>query len=447
MVIPINHLQLLIMKKYFSSLIAIVFAATSLAQETVYPAPEYKGLLFIKNGNVHVGNGQVLPNSTIQISNGKIEKLGANLPIPMDDVKVIDATGKEVYPGLITSNTNIGVREIASSVRGSNDYRELGDLNPNVESIKAYNADSRIINTMRSNGILLANIAPQGSLLAGSSSTVQFDAWTWEDALYKENTAIHFYMPSLVVRQRGFGRGGQQAGDSDPVKAALDRIESVKQFLKDAKSYNDQTTKATTNLKLEACKKLFDKTQKLFVHCNLVKEMLIAVDFVKELGIDVVIVGGSESFQIAPLLKQHNIPVILQQLHALPTLEDDDIDQPYKTPATLQQAGVLFAINDEDANTTGRNLAFNAGTAAAYGLTKEEALQAITLNAAKILGIDKTTGSIEPGKDANIIISEGDVLDMRTSKITHALIQGRWIDLTDKHKLLNERYKKRYGIR
>jgi len=134
-------------------------------------------------------------------------------------------------------------------------------------------------------------------------------------------------------------------------------------------------------------------------------------------------------------------------MHSLPTSEDDDVDQPFKTPTVLQKAGVLFAINDADGNTTGRNLAFNAGTAAAYGLSKEEALQAITLNAAKILGIDKFTGSIEAGKDANIIISEGDVLDMRSSKITHAFIQGRTIDLTDKHKLLNERYKKKYNIK
>ncbi|HRD56661.1 MAG TPA: amidohydrolase family protein [Ferruginibacter sp.] len=434
------------MKKYFSLIIAFAVVSTAMAQETVYPAPAYKGLLFIKNGNVHVGNGQVLPNTTIKINNGKIESLGTNLPIPMDDVKVIDATGKEVYPGLISSNTNIGIREISGAVRGSNDYRELGDWNPNVESIKAYNADSRIINTLRSNGILLANIAPQGSLIAGSSSTVQYDAWTWEDALYKENTALHFYMPSLMQRQGGFGRT-QQTPDMDPAKAALNRIELVKQFLKEAKSYNEQSIKTTTNLKLEACKNLFNKTQKLFIHCNLVKEMLIAVDFVKELGLDVVVVGGSESFQIAPLLKQHNIPVILNQMHSLPTSEDDDVDQPFKTPTVLQKAGVLFAINDADGNTTGRNLAFNAGTAAAYGLSKEEALQAITLNAAKILGIDKFTGSIEAGKDANIIISEGDVLDMRSSKITHAFIQGRTIDLTDKHKLLNERYKKKYNIK
>jgi imidazolonepropionase-like amidohydrolase len=172
--------------------------------------------------------------------------------------------------------------------------------------------------------------------------------------------------------------------------------------------------------------------------------MLVALDFVKEFGFDVVIVGGSDSWQIADLLKQNNVSVILGQAHQLPTMEDDDIDQPFKTAAALQKAGVVFSFMDDDGQTRGRNLAFNAGTAAAYGLTKEQALQAITLNAAKILGIGDKTGSIEVGKDANVIISEGDILDMRTSIVTDAFIQGRKIDLTDKHKLLNERYKQKY---
>jgi imidazolonepropionase-like amidohydrolase len=175
--------------------------------------------------------------------------------------------------------------------------------------------------------------------------------------------------------------------------------------------------------------------------------MLVALDFVKEFNFDIVIVGGSDSWQIADLLKQNNVSVILNPTHNLPTLADDDIDQPFKTPAILQKAGVLFTINDDDAQTRGRNLAFNAGTAAAYGLTKEEALQAITLNAAKILGVSDKSGSIEIGKDANIIICEGDILDMKTSIVTDAFIQGRKIDLTDKHKLLNERYNQKYKLK
>jgi imidazolonepropionase-like amidohydrolase len=402
-------------------------------------------MLFIKNGTVHVGNGQVLENTTIQINNGKIEKIGANLPIPADDVKVYDAAGKHVYPGLIMSNTNTGLKEIGSGVRGSNDFSEIGDMNPNVKSIVAYNSESKIINTLRSNGILLANIVPQGQLLAGSSSVVQFDAWNWEDAAYKTDGAMHFYMPSLINRRRGGFGGG--APSQDPIKAGLERIEMVKSFLQEAKGYYLQQNKTATNLKFDAVKGLFNKSQKLFVHCNLVKEMLIAVDFVKEFGFDVVIVGGSESFQIAPLLKQNNIPVILEQLHSLPTSEDDDVDQPFKTPAVLQKAGVLFALSDEDGQTTGRNLMFNAGTAASYGLSKEEALASITLNAAKILGVADKTGTIEVGKDANIIVSEGDILDMKSSVVTKAYIQGRELNLDDKHKQLNERFKTKYGIK
>ena len=433
------------MKKYTTIIAALLVSLSSLAQETVYPAPAYKGMLFIKNGTVHVGNGQVLENTTIQINNGKIEKIGANLPIPADDVKVFDAAGKHVYPGLIMSNTNTGLKEIGSGVRGSNDFSEIGDLNPNVKSIVAYNSESKIINTLRSNGILLANIVPQGQLLAGSSSVVQFDAWNWEDAAYKTDGAMHFYMPSLINRRRGGFGGGAPA--QDPIKAGLERIEMVKSFLQEAKGYYLQQNKTATNLKFDAVKGLFNKSQKFFVHCNLVKEMLIAVDFVKEFGFDVVIVGGSESFQIAPLLKQNNIPVILEQLHSLPTSEDDDVDQPFKTPAVLQKAGVLFALSDEDGQTTGRNLMFNAGTAASYGLSKEEALASITLNAAKILGVADKTGTIEVGKDANIIVSEGDILDMKSSVVTKAFIQGRELNLDDKHKQLNERFKTKYGIK
>jgi imidazolonepropionase-like amidohydrolase len=433
------------MKKYTTIAAALLMSLGSTAQETVYPAPAYNGMQIIKNGTIHVGNGQVLENNSILINNGKIEKIGTNLSVPTGDIKIIDATGKHVYPGLIMSNTNTGLKEIGSGVKGSNDFNEIGILNPNIKSIVAYNAESKIINTLRSNGILLANIAPQGQLLAGSSSVVQFDAWNWEDAAYKTDGGMHFYMPSLINRRRGGFGGGAPA--ADPVKAGLERIEQVKTFFHEAKGYYVQPTSTATNLKFEAVRGLFNKSQKLFVHCDLVKEMLIAIDFIKEFGFDVVIVGGSESYQIAPLLKQNNIPVILQQLHSLPTSEDDDVDQPFKTPTVLQKAGVLFAITDEDGQTTGRNLMFNAGTAASYGLSKEEALASITLNAAQILGVADKTGSIEVGKDANIIIAEGDILDMKSSVVTKAFIQGRELVLDDKHKQLNERFKTKYGIK
>lgn len=420
------------------------------AQETVYPAPKQTGTTVITNATVHVGNGQVLNNASIIMKDGKITAVGTNLQVP-SGAQTVNAQGKHVYPGLILSDSNLGLVDIGS-VRATNDAREIGEMNPNVRSIVAYNTDSKIINTLRSNGILLANIVPEGGLLSGSSSVVQLDAWNWEDAAYKTDAGIHFNMPSLMPRPRGFGFGGGNSNGpnqppADPVKEGLDQVERIKSFLREAKAYNDVTSHEETNLKFDAVKGLFNKSQKFYVHANTVKQMLVALDFVKEFGLDMVIVGGSDSWQIADLLKQNNISVILNQPHSLPTAEDDDVDQPYKTPAMLQKAGVTFAINDDDGQTRGRNLMFNAGTAVAYGLSKEEALQAITLNAARVLGVEKQTGSIEVGKDANIIISEGDILDMRSSQVIQAFIQGRNINLDDKQKQLNNRYLHKYNLK
>jgi len=439
------------MRKIFLAIVAL-FTIAANAQETVLPAKEQKGLMFIKNATIHVGNGKVIENGIIKIKDGKIEEVGTNIAIPADDVKVFDVKGKHVYPGLILSTSNLGLSEI-NSVRATQDVREIGDMNTSVRAIVAYNSDSKVINTLRSNGVLLANIVPQGSFVAGSSSVVQLDAWNWEDAAYKTDAGMHVYMPSLLARPGGgrFGGGGGGAGPqapaSDPVKEGLGKIEGLKSFFKEAKAYHAAPAHEETNLKFEAVKGLFNKSQKLYVHGNTVKQILVALDFVKEFGFDVVIVGGSESYQVADLLKQNNVSVILQQPHSLPTASDDDVDQPYKTAAALQKAGVLFAISDDDAQTRGRNLPFNAGTAAAYGLTKEEALAAISLNAAKIMGVADKAGSIEVGKDANIVVSEGDLLDMRTSNVTDAFIQGRKIDLTDKHKLLNERFEQKYELK
>ena len=437
------------MKKLVYTLTALIaMSGFTKAQESVYPSQENKGLLFITNGTVHVGNGTVLENATIKINNGKIVEVGTNIAIPSNDAQVINAKGKQVYPGLILSSSDVGLKEISNGVRASNDYQEIGEYNSDVRSITAYNTDSRVINVLRSNGILLASVNPEGGVITGSSSVVQFDAWNWEDAVYKMDAGIHLNMPSFVVR---FGRRGgvtaAGAGTPDPTKIALDKVEEIKKFFREAKAYNQETAHTNTNLKLESTKGLFEKKQKLYIHADQVKQMLVAIDFVKEFNFDVVIVGGSESFQIAEILKSANIAVILSEEHALPATEDDDIDQPYKTPAVLQKAGVLFSLNDNSDNTRYRNVSYNAGTAATDGLTKEEALSAITLNAAKILGVDDKTGSIEVGKDANIIITAGDILDMKSSTVEQAFIQGRKISLENKQTQLYERYKYKYGIK
>lgn len=446
------------MKKIFSNITALLLLIGFVqAQETVYPVKENKGTFVISGGTVHIGNGQVLENATIEVTNGKITKVGPGGSSTKADA-TYDAKGKHVYPGLILPSTDLGLKEIGAGVRGSNDYSELGDYNSNIRSIVAYNTDSKFTNTLKANGILLASITPEGGIISGSSSVVQLDAWNWEDAAYKMDAGIHLNMPSFIARTGGrrggggfpggfpggFGGGGQ---GGDPLKAAFDRLEEIKVFFREAKAYAQETTHKEINLKLDAVKGLFNKTQKLFVHGDQAKQMLLAIDFAKEFGFDVVIVGGSESYQVADLLKQNNIAVILGPEHSLPAMEDDDVDQPYKTPAALQKAGVLFALNDTHEEARYRNLSFNAGTAATYGLTKEEALQAITLNPAKILGVDDRTGSLEVGKDANILICDGDILDMKSSNVSEAFIQGRHVSLDNKQKQLYERYKHKYGIK
>ncbi len=433
-------------------LIPVLMMLTASAQDNVYPTPPQKGTTVITNATVHTGTGQVLENATIVITDGKIAAVGKDVAIPANAV-TINAQGKQVYPGLILPTSSLGLVEV-SAVRATTDVQEIGDMNPNVRSLIAYNTDSKVINTLRSNGILLANIVPQGSFLAGSSSIVQLDAWNYQDAAYKTDEGMHLYMPTLMPRPT-FGRGGGGGGgfgpnaqmQTDPVKEGLEKLEGLKAFFREAKAYAAQPTHEETNLKFASVQGLFNKTQKFYVHANTVKQMLVALDFVKEFGFDMVIVGGSDSWQIADLLKQNNVSVILQQPHSLPTLGDDAVDQPYKSAAALQKAGVLFAISDDDGQTRGRNLPFNAGTAAAYGLTKEEALAAITINAAKIMGVSDKAGSIEVGKDANIVISSGDILDMKSSNVTDAFIQGRKIDLNDKQKQLNERYNKKYELK
>lgn len=433
----------------YTGLLSLVLS-TATAQDDVYPAPKQNKKTAITNAVIHVGNGTVIENGTLVFDNGKITYSGAAAGAPSAET-IVDAKGKHVYPGIILPASTLGLQEI-SGVRGSTDINELGELNPSIHSIVAYKAESIVTNTLRANGILFAHVAPGGQLIAGQSSVVQLDAWNYEDAAYKVDNGMHFYMPSLLARPGG-GRfaallalfGPQQP--SDPVKAALDRIEGVKTFFREAKAYHQKDVGKEINLKFEATKALFEKKQKLYIHCSQVKQMLVAIDFVKEFGFDVVLIGASDSWQIADLLKQHNIAVILTQEHNLPTLDDDDVDQPYKAATALHKAGVLFCLNDDDPQNRGRNLPFNAGTAAAYGLGKEEALKAITLNAAKILGIDDKTGTLEVGKDANILISAGDILDMKSSIITNAYIQGRGINLSSKHTQLYERYKHKYGIK
>jgi len=433
-------------KKYLSIFALALLGLTAKAQDNVYPAASQKGITVITNTTVHIGNNDTtLTDASVAFENGKI--IGVGKMIVPTGAKVIDGTGKHVYPGLILPTSDLGLKEISAGVRGSNDHTEIGENNANIRSIVAYNTDSKIIGVLRENGILLAGVAPEGELIEGQSSVVQLDAWNYEDAAYKMDNGLYINMPSFKVRRGGRAAFMRPGPGNDQVKAAMEKSETIKTFFTDAKAYYQEKTHATNNLKLEAVRGLFDGKQKLFVRANEVKQILMAMDLAKTFGFKLVIVGGTEAYQIADLLAENNVPVILDRQHSLPTMEDDDVDQPYKTPAVLQKAGVLFCLNDTHDQSRFRNLAFNAGTAATYGLTKEQALSAVTLNAAKILGIEDKTGTIEIGKDANLLIVNGDLLDMKSSVIAQAFIQGRNVSLDNKGKQLYERYKHKYQLK
>jgi len=414
------------------------------AQANISPAKPQSKPIVIANATIHIGNGQIINNGYIIFDKGKIIAVGEGGRAPITaGAEIIDAAGKQVYPGFICPVTTLGLVEIEEGAKGTVDDEETGDLNPNVRSIVAYNTDSKVIPTVRSNGILLAQPTPNGGTLSGQSSVVQLDAWNWEDAAYKTDIAVHLNWP--VVRPPRRRAPAADANGESPDEARLKQLDEINNLFTAAKAY--ATAKPdVVNLRFEALKGLFNGSKKLFINVDGAKEIIEAVTFAGKLGIKAVIVGGKESYLVTNLLKQNNVPVIIRETQTLPARDEDDVYLPYKLPKILQDAGVEYGLTG-----TGfwrqRNLPFEAGQAVGYGLTKEQALSMITINNAKILGIDKTTGTLETGKDANLFISGGDALDMITLDVQQAFIQGRNINLDNLHKQLYKKFSDKYGIK
>ncbi|GAB3931089.1 amidohydrolase family protein [Mucilaginibacter myungsuensis] len=434
------------MKKTFLSLGGLLLGtALTYGQATILPAKAQSKAVVITGATIHVGNGQVIDNGYVAFDKGKITAIGSGSAPAIAGADVIDAKGKQVYPGFIAPVTTIGLIEVESGANGTVDDAETGSLNPNVRSIVAYNTDSKIIPTVRSNGVLLTQPTPTGGLVSGESSVVQLDAWNWEDAAYKTDMAIHLNWPS----SRGGGRRGFAAPGAGPQESPAERaqkaLDAITNLFAQAKAYAEIEKPEVTNLRFGAMKGLFDGSKKLFVNADGAKEIVQAINFAKSFKLQLVIVGGKQSYLVTEALKENNVPVIIRETQSLPERDEDDVYLPYKLPNLLQQAGVLYGLTG-----TGfwrqRNLPFEAGQAVGYGLTKEQAVSMITLNNAKILGIDKTTGTLETGKDANLFISGGDALDMIGLDVQKAFIQGRDINLDNQHKQLYRKFAAKYGI-
>lgn len=420
-------------------ILLIITTNTSIAQ---------KSILLI-GGTAHLGNDTVIENSVIGIKNGKITLIvnTSETYNKSDYEEVIDTKDKHIYPGFIAPNSTIGLTEV-EAVRSTNDFREVGTMLPNIRSLIAYNTDSKIIPTVRSNGVLMAQITPRGGLISGTSSIVNLDGWNWEDAVYKADEGIHINWP-LMQTGALMGEENTESGPYEKNKEYIKQVSELKKFFEEAKAYSQQNP-SEKNLRYESVKGLYDSTKIAFFHADYVKEITEAIAFAKQNDIKrAVIVGGRDSWMITDLLRKKNIAVIVARVHELPQRTEDDVDLPYKLPYLLQKERVLFCLNNEgDMEAPGaRNLPFLAGTAAAYGLTKEQALKAITLNTAKILGIDQTAGSIAVGKDATLFVSTGDALDMRTNNVEKAFIKGTPLDLSNAQEDLYIKYKNKYGVK
>lgn len=398
--------------------------------------------ILYSNVTIHVGNGTVIANAMMGIKNGKIdmvETLMAKVGVDYDTT--INGQGMHIYPGFIAPNTRLGLEEI-ESIRATLDFREVGNFNPNLRSIIAYNTDSEVIPTVRSNGILLAQITPEGGRIPGQSSIAYTEAGNWEEAAFELDNCVHLDWPSRI----NYTGWWAQKGGAEMDKAYNDHAQAVRVYFDAAKAYAQKEKVEQKNIKFEVMKDLFSKKKKLVVHADDAKSMMDAVNLLQPYGVEIIIQGAAEAWRIVDFLKEKNIAVILSNVHALPRRDDSDIDQPYKTPVALQEKGVKFAFSMIGSSNV-RNLPFQAGQAVAYGLDKEAALRAITLSTAEILGIADRVGSIEKGKDATFIVSQGDVLDMRTSVIVDAYMAGRRVDLGNKQKELYDKYMEKFELK
>jgi len=392
-----------------------------LAQEVNQPGPKQEIPLILRNATIHPGNGSPAYQSDILIENGKIQKIGL-IRETYKRAEDIDLSGKNIYPGLIALNSQLGLAEIEAA-RPTIDTRERGDFNAGLRAIVAYNTDSRVIGTVRSNGILLAQTVPQSGILKGISGLVQLDAWNWEDAAYGGgDNALCIQWPQ-----------GKEAGQA---------VEQLEMFFSSALARMESQGSKETDLNQDALTPVLKGNRKVFIHANQASEIMQAIAFAEKFKLNLVISGGYEAWKVKEILAEKKIPVVLSEVHRLPAQDEELPHLPFMNPFVLQQAGVSVSLSVEGFWQI-RNLPFMAGTAAAYGLSKEQALQMIALNPAKCLGVDSITGSIEVGKDANLVICSGDILDMKSSIPERALIQGRWVNLDNKQHQLYEKYRKK----
>ena len=430
------------MKTIFNIILLALSVQVLSAQVPVPSHPQQKAVLLI-GATVHTVANQTISNGAVAFDNGKITYVGPASSAPVDPsfYEVISVAGKHIYPGFLLPNSRLGLQEI-ESIRATVDSDEAGDFNPNVRSLISYNTDSEHIAAYRFNGILLAEPTPVGGVISGTSSIMELDGWNWEDAAHTKDVAIHLNWPGLQRVKFDMETFTRTSENNPDYQKNVDEIAS---FFNDAIGYASLYGREV-NLKFDAMQGLFSGAKVLVIHANRGKEIIDAVTFARSKGVKKISVAcGDDVLNIVEFLKSNDIGVIVPSVHTLPIRDDEAIDLQYSLAALLSKAGVKVAFSHTGSLGTGRNLPFYAGTAVAHGMDPNEALKALTIYPARMLGVDARVGSIELGKDATLFISEGDVMDFRTSKISDAFISGKRIVLNNKHEELYERYSRKYG--
>jgi imidazolonepropionase-like amidohydrolase len=400
--------------------------------------------ILLTNGFLHVGNGQTMESALVGVVDGKITIVQNSLATTINKKEwdtIINLNGQHIYPAFVAPNSTLGLTEI-DAVRATRDYDDVGELNPHVRTQIAYNAESRVIETVKTNGVLITQATPRGGTISGTSSVMFLSGWNWEDATILKDDGIHLNWPSST---EGGGWWAEPAPKKRNENYEAEKTK-INEFFQLAATYA-KAKNPTIDLRLEAMKACFTGGKRVFFHADEIQQILDIMDFVKEFNIKYpVIVGGYDAHLIGKRFKDANIPVMLTRVHSLPELDEDAVDLPFKLPFLLNQQGIKFCLqNSGDMETmNARNIPFLAGTAMAYGLTEEEALRAISLSTCEILGIDKKFGSIEVGKSATLFVSAGPALDMRTNNVSLILVDGKFQPATNFQTELYNKYKRKY---
>ena len=405
-------------------------------------APGEEGPFLIKGGTVVNPGGQPMPNTDILIRNNRIVSIGAGLAA--GTAKVIDATGKFIYPGMIDANTGIGLNEIGG-FQTMNLRSEMGQFNPHMKAVVALNVESEILGVTRMNGVTSVVTSPTGGAISGQAALINTAGWTWEDLAVMKSAGMMINPPGLNPTSgggRGGGGGGGRGGGGGNAASIASALAEFESFMTVSKAYNNSRTAGTAKLDLiyEAMRPLFKKEVPAIITATSETGIRNAIAFGEKWDVRIVISGANEAWKVRKLLAEKNIPLILGSIESAP---DDTIpyDAIYAQPGLLYDAGVKFAFSTGNGSNA-RHIAFHAALAVAYGLPADGALKALTIWPAEILGADKEIGSIATGKLANLFITTGDPMDLRT-QVVEVFIKGRQVPDDDRHNRLYLKYKAR----